>query len=255
MMTDEQQKKPASASETIPDIFARYLKATSDEERQAIVQAHPPLFAGPVIPALQEARRHFSDTLREVKEACRMIDAVSGSLEYTGTPVELQPREAQLLLDEDTLLHSFSTSLASLLDAREKQGTVLPSVAAEATMSGTTAGSSAPASSCAWGAASGLWFTQPAIVLEVLSFLPTEVVLVEAENVCRRWRTWLFEPDVSRFFWVGCVQREFPRQLALLLQTEGEDLFRSDWRSLAMLCVAEEEDKGGETRPAAELEA
>lgn len=68
---------------------------------------------------------------------------------------------------------------------------------------------------------------------------------MEAESVCRSWQTWLFEPAVSRFFWVGCVQREFPQQLQALLKTEGEDLFMSDWRSLAMLCVAESDGQSG----------
>lgn len=255
MTSMPQQLRPANpeSPETIPDIFVSYLRATGDADRRSVVQAHPSLFPEPVVEALNDAHREFRDTMREVKEACRMIDAVSGSLEYTGASMELQPGEARTLLDEETLFHNFATSLAALLEAREKQGTVLRCASAATATTSSTAGAAAVPSAVvslsheAGGDASqrGPWFAQPALVLSVLSFLPAGEVFMEAENVCRSWQTWLFEPQVSRFFWVGCVQREFPRQLAILLQTEGEDLFQSDWRSLAMLCVTEAEAELG----------
>ncbi|KPI87983.1 hypothetical protein ABL78_2919 [Leptomonas seymouri] len=248
MRADKQSQPPAPATETIPDVFVRYLKAASDCERQAITRAHAPMFQEPIITALNDARRQFNETLREVREACRMIDAVSGSLEYTGTPIELQPGETKLLLDEDTLLRSFANSLTTLLEARDKKGDAPPSAAA-------AVGPSTPSSSCAPVASPAAWFAQPALVLEILSYLPANEIFVEAENVCRSWQAWLFDPGVSRFFWVGCVQREFPQQLAVLLQTEGEDLFQSDWRSLAMLCVVDAEGEGDKTESATEAVA
>jgi hypothetical protein len=246
-------KQPShqTTAETIPSIFVRYLKATSNEEKQSVVQAYLPLFPEPVITALDDARRQFNDTMCEVKEACRMIDAVSGGLEYTRAPVELQPSEAKALLDEDTILQNFASSLATLLAERERHGSLVLSTATNAVVG---AGPEEPGSSAALVAATdeggtrqrGAWFVQPALVLTVLSFLPAQVVFMEAENVCRSWQAWLYTPEVSRFFWVGCVQREFPQQLAALVQTEGEDLFQSDWRSIAMLCVTEAEGEGEE---------
>lgn len=247
----------AAAAGDIPSIFVRYLKATGAAERQAVARAHPLLFTDDIVAALADARAQINATLWEVQEACRMIDAVSGSLEFTGAKVELQPGESKALLDEDTILHNFATSLGGLLTAREKAGTAMPSTTLPVMSAPTSSGPcAAPASAVLdTAAAQQQWFTQPALVLAILAFLPAEEVFLQAENVCRAWQTWLFVPDVSRFFWVGCVQLQFPEQLQTLLKTAGDDLFQSDWRSLAMLCVAEAEGDDEAEEDAASAEA
>ncbi|KAK7195893.1 hypothetical protein NESM_000522000 [Novymonas esmeraldas] len=222
----------------IPAYFVQYLKAVDAAEQRAVVEAHPLLFTEDIVLALKDARAQINETMREVREACRMIDAVSGSLEYTGARVELQPSESKALLDEDTILHNFALSLARLLTARERAAPAVPSTTPPPPTDRGPAAIASGAGAPPLGTGTA-WFSQPSLVLAVLSFLPAEEILMTAETVCRAWQTWLFLPDVSRFFWVGCVQREFPQQLAALLQTAGDDLYQSDWRSLAMLCVTE----------------
>lgn len=58
-----------------------------------------------------------------------------------------------------------------------------------------------------------VWYTVPEIVLEVLSYLPAEEILLHAEEVCTAWQFWLGVPTISRSFWLGVVQREFPELL------------------------------------------
>lgn len=221
----------------IPELFLQYLKAKDLKDQLAIVRAHPVLFTDDVVAALKDARAQMNETFVEVKETCRIIDAVSGSLQYTGTSVQLQQTVAKELLDEDAILKKFATSLAGLLRARETAGPAAPSTISSLATASRVSSSLGAGKSHSPGA----WFTQPSLVFSVLTFLSAEEIFMTAENVCRAWQTWLFLPDMSRFFWVGCVQREFPEQLQVLLQTAGDDLYQSDWRSLAMLCVTEGE--------------
>ncbi|CAJ1023661.1 hypothetical protein Q4I32_003335 [Leishmania shawi] len=228
---------PYEESLSIPELFVRYLKASSWTDQLAIVHANPLLFTDDIVAALRDARVQIDKTAREVKEACRVIDAVSGTLEYTDTQIELQRSESKALLDDDTLLKKFATSLASLLEARETAGlAVLPSAPCLS-----TAGHASRSPGTLQQNSPEMWFRQPSLVFSVLAFLPAEEIFMAVENVCRAWQGWLFMPDMSRFFWVGCVQREFPQQLQVLLQTVGDDLYQCDWRSLAMLCVTEVE--------------
>lgn len=221
----------------IPELFVQYLKAKHSTDHLAIVRAHPVLFTDDVVAALKDARAQINATFLDVKDACRIIDAVSGSLQYTGTSVRLQQSEAKELLDEDAILKNFATSLASLLTAREMARP--PGLSAISSLATASHVSSSPVSGPLHSR--GAWFTQPSLVFTVLAFLSAEEIFMTAENVCRAWQTWLFLPDMSRFFWVGCVQHEFPQQLQVLLQTAGDDLYQGDWRSLAMLCVTEAE--------------
>ncbi|KAG5493358.1 hypothetical protein GH5_02102 [Leishmania sp. Ghana 2012 LV757] len=225
---------------SIPELFVRFLKASTSTAQLDMVRLNPSLFTDDVVATLMDAHAQINETLREVKEACRMIDAVSGSLELTGTHVELQPSESRALLDEETILQNFATSLASLLTARENAGPAVPS----ATPSLSAANHASSSLVAPQPNAPGAWFTQPSIVFSILAFLSVEEILTEAESVCRSWQSWLFLPDMSRFFWVGCVQREFPLQLQGLLHAAGDDLYCSDWRSLAMLCVTDAENAG-----------
>ncbi|KAG5468846.1 hypothetical protein CUR178_01682 [Leishmania enriettii] len=221
---------------SIPELFVRFLKASTSAARLDMVRLNPSLFTDDVVAALMDAHAQINETLREVKEACRMINAVSGSLELTGTHVELQPSESRALLDEEIILQNFATSLASLLTARENAGPAVPS----ATLSLSVANHASSSLVTPQPNAPGAWFTQPSIVFSILAYLSVEEILTEAENVCRSWQSWLFLPDVSRLFWVGCVQREFPLQL----QAACDDIFCSDWRSIAMLCVTDAENAG-----------
>ncbi|KAG5491812.1 hypothetical protein JIQ42_01720 [Leishmania sp. Namibia] len=241
---------------TIPELFVRFLKASTSTARQDMVRLNTSLFTDDVVAALMDAHAQINETLREVKEACRMIDAVSGSLELTGTHVELQPSESRALLDEETILQNFATSLASLLTARENAGPAVPSP----TPSLSSANDASSSLVAPQPNAPGAWFTQPSIVFSILSFLSVEEILTEAESVCRSWQSWLLLPDVSRFFWVGCVRREFPLQLKGLLQAAGDDLYCSDWRLLAMLCVsdaenAEDVERGTQAREEGDMAA
>ncbi|KAG5468433.1 hypothetical protein LSCM1_02413 [Leishmania martiniquensis] len=219
----------------VPELFVRYLKARTPAGRLDIVRLNPLLFTDDIVAALMDAHVQIQETLGEVKEACRVIDAVSGSLEFTGAHINLQPTESKALLDEDTILQNFATTLASLLTARENARPAVRST----TPSLSTADHALSRTVAPQPNAAGAWFTQLTIVFSVLAFLSVEEIFMEAENVCRSWQTWLFLPEVSRFFWVGCVKREFPHRLQGLLQAAGDDLYDSDWRSLAMLCVTE----------------
>ncbi|TPP40271.1 hypothetical protein CGC21_27125 [Leishmania donovani] len=221
----------------IPELFVQYLKAKDFREQLAIVHAHPALFTDDVVAALKDARAQINETFVEVKEAFRIIDAVSGSLQYTGTSVQLQQSEVKEVLNEEAILKNFAASLAGLLRAGETAGPAAPSTISSLSTACRVSSSLGAGQSQSPGA----WFTQPSLVFSVLAFLPAEEIFMAAENVCRAWQTWLFLPDMSRFFWVGCVQREFPEQLQVALQTAGDDLYESDWRSLAMLCVTEAE--------------
>ncbi|GET92453.1 hypothetical protein, conserved [Leishmania tarentolae] len=228
---------PREESAGIPELLVQYLKAKDSTEQLAIARAYSVLFTDDIIETLKGVRVQINETFREVQEACRMIDAVSGSLQYTGASVKLQQSEAKELLDEDTALKNFAASLTSLLAAREKDGPAALSTLSSLPSPGPVSSSPAALQSHSPGA----WFTQPSLVFSVLMFLSVEEIFTTAENVCRAWRTWLFLPDMSRFFWVGCVQREFPQELQALLQNSGDDLYKSDWRSLAMVCVTEAE--------------
>ncbi|KAG5494114.1 hypothetical protein JKF63_01949 [Porcisia hertigi] len=228
---------PQKESVAISELFARYLKANNLADQLAITRDNPLLFTDDIVAALKDARVQIDDTLREVRETCRMIDAVSGNLEYMGTGVALQPSESKALLEEDTVFNNFATHLASLLRAREKAGSAAVSTNPFRLSASPFSGDMAASRSNSPGA----WFTQPALVFNILSFLSAEEILMEAENVCSSWQMWLFQADMSRFFWVGCVQREFLPRLQPLLESVGDDLYESDWRSFAMLCVAEAE--------------
>lgn len=105
------------------------------------------------------------------------------------------------------------------------------------------------------------WYEIPEIVLEILSWLPAREILLHAEEVCRAWQYWLYVPEVSRAFWLGVVRREYPTLLLHHLrglfeggmkkkedppeekgEEEGNDpLCTSDWRTVAMLGVSQED--------------
>lgn len=58
-----------------------------------------------------------------------------------------------------------------------------------------------------------IWYDVPELVLEILSYLPARDILLHAEEVCTAWQYWLYLPAISRSFWLGVVQREFPSLL------------------------------------------
>lgn len=85
------------------------------------------------------------------------------------------------------------------------------------------------------------WHQDVGLFLEVASYLSSDEVLLHVENVSARWQRWLYEPSVSRHFWLACMQREFPAQLhTLLLNSKtvlSEMVLEGDWRTMVMMCV------------------
>lgn len=231
---------PRVADADIPMILAQYLKCESTAEKEEYRSRYSDLFSEEVVVSLEEARADIRSTLKEVQEACRLIHAVSHSLGSLGGGTDLQPTEAAAVAADDAIILKFTTALAQLLRNGAPPPTLeAPGSSDVALLPSSPVPSAAKPSS---GTVAEPWHQQQSIVFEVLSFLPAKFVLMVGEAVCAAWQHWLYVPEVSRAFWVGSVHREYPLYLKKLLAT-GEDLFASDWRSIAMLCVtADEED-------------
>ncbi|KEG14256.1 hypothetical protein DQ04_00551080 [Trypanosoma grayi] len=212
-------------------LLARYLRVQSPA-RADLVAAHQDLFTPDVVEALEGASNVLLQTQRQAKDACRSISSVMDDVDLP-MATRLTAKELHDLdVTEETMITRFSETLAALLSEGE-----MPRVA----MHG------APPSACVDRMEFYKpWHQQCPIVMEILSFLPVEYILSVAEVVCRSWQMWLCVPDVSRAFWAGCVQQEFPEMLRTLVASEGPDLYESDWRTIALVCCTQDDDDDDE---------
>lgn len=230
--------------QAVSQLFASYLALPSEAERRALAAAHPHIFVPELLDSLAEAQRELHQTLSEVRDVYSTIDSVADVLSLSSfTPVQ----NAERVAGAEDLTAEFAARFAAGLSALRDSSVSatrhtsalapIPAAALPKTLSSTSAPARVP------------WHQQAELVLEVLSYVPARDVLLHAEDVCEAWRYWLFVPEVSRFFWIGVVQREFPAflQQLLMLQASKEDaVLDQDWRSMAMLCVAQEEDEENE---------
>ncbi|RNF27236.1 uncharacterized protein Tco025E_00544 [Trypanosoma conorhini] len=208
-------------------LLVEYLR-TPMPGRGGLVASNPRLFSPDVVAALDDAHETLLQAQRQARDACHSIDDVMGSIDLPSLP-RLTPMErCELSLTEEAMIAQFADRLSTLLAQR---GMLEAAVAGGALSVG--------AEGCSFAKP---WHQQCPIVLEVLSFLPVAFTFNVAENVCRLWRAWLCVPADSRAFWTGCVQREFPESLQTLLQLQDADLYQSDWRTIAMVCCADEDD-------------
>lgn len=226
--------------QAVSQLFVSYLALSSDNQRAALAAKHPRIFLPEVLTSLAEAQEEMHQTLSEVREVYSTIDSVADVLALSSfTPV--QPAERGAVAGDD-LTAQFAARLEEGLSALRDAS---PASSARHTSALAPIPAAAASPSVPPSSRKVPWHQQAELVLEVLSYLPAKDVLLNAEDVCASWRYWLYVPEVSRFFWIGVVQREFPAfmQQLLLLQANKEDkVLEQDWRSMAMLCVTEEED-------------
>ena len=78
------------------------------------------------------------------------------------------------------------------------------------------------------------------ILSEIFSYLPVLDIIETAEHVCHYWNRVTTASATSQAFWIGCVHREYPSQLAALVAAEGPSLFEADWRTIATVIVCNE---------------
>ncbi|ESL06729.1 hypothetical protein TRSC58_05594 [Trypanosoma rangeli SC58] len=208
--------------------LAEYLRA-SVPSRKGMVASNPRLFTPDMVAALDEAHTTLLQARSQARDAYRSVEDVMGNIDLPSLP-RLTPMErSELDLTEETMIAQFADHLSTLL--------------AQGVMTGAALAGEALSVSDASRNFAKPWHQRCSIVLEILSFLPVEFTFNVAENVCKLWQTWLYVSADSRAFWTGCVQREFPETLQALLQLQDVDLYQSDWRTIALVCCADE-DKG-----------
>ncbi|EPY32844.1 hypothetical protein STCU_02614 [Strigomonas culicis] len=230
--------------DALTSILLDYMQ--SDREHQAaLVCEHPSLFVNDVKEALAAAQLQLNATFKEIQEASRAISGVADSLDLPGGVTRLQASEKELLESRELLYTNFAKTLSGLIQSQQQPQGPSAAVAHGAASllplqpAGLVTGPWSPAGD--GPSSSSKWFERVEIVFHVLSYLPCEAIFMSMEYVSRAWMTWLAEAAVCSPFWLGCVQREYPAALRGLLETEGpEALLTYDWRSVAMLCVAED---------------
>eukprot|EP00744_Colponema_vietnamica_P017843 GILI01025118.1.p1 GENE.GILI01025118.1~~GILI01025118.1.p1 ORF type:complete len:217 (-),score=34.81 GILI01025118.1:49-699(-) len=84
---------------------------------------------------------------------------------------------------------------------------------------------------------------------EVFAFLPIIEIIEVTEHVCSYWNAVTTSSVTAQAFWIGCVHRQYPAQLAALVAVEGDTLFDADWRTIGTMIVCKEliEDDDEET--------
>ena len=198
-------------------LLARYLTAPP-EERAALQSSFPDVFCEEVLLEMQDAELLMQETDSSVLDVHSCFKQVVGELDLPGLPAPLVPDHVSVP-HRALFAHNFNQQLASLMAAAWRgQQMVLP----------------------ASGGKAKKWYEASGPIETVFSFMPIMDLLCVSENTCRAWRAFLQSEGASAF-WIGCVQREFPTELGVLVAAEGSKLFESDWRTIAMLVCSGDE--------------
>ena len=204
------------ATREVTALLAQYL-TSSPAQRVALQGAHPEIFCDEVLLEMQDAEQLMQETDAQVKDVHGCFSQVVTELDLPGLP---GPREHSAIAPQALFAHNFNERLSTLFAAAWHA----PLVTTQ--------------SSRKWYAASG-------VIQVLLSFMPIMDIMCVAENTCSSWRDFL-RGDGASAFWIGCVQREFPTELGILVAAEGSKLFESDWRTIAMLvCSNDDTEDGG----------
>lgn len=239
--------------EEISNLFSSYLQCSTDSERSLLINSHPDIFVPEMISCLAAAEAEMQATVQEVRSTYTQIDRVAGALGVSNF-LPLQSTEGSDYV-ESSIHKAFSTQLANFL-VNFKHSHDNDNTDAGKALSNTSAvplltarypiHASLPAGT--QSSASSLWYQKPEVVMEVLSYLPAKDILYNAEDVCSAWQYWLYAPEISRFFWIGILQREFSDHARSLIEStsgsQGEmNFLNHNWREMVMLCVVEQEEK------------
>lgn len=245
-----------------------YLKA-SNEQRKLMEAAMPDIFTPDVVEELSSADDLLRDSTAAARDALSCGNSVFrevGVVRSVAPPstaaergidledVEEEGSAAGDTFDEDDLagdgLGTFEEILAQLM-AKQEEATALvprePRPAEEGCGGAEKADMGSLVSSDA-RARLGCVVLPSLLLNEVFSFLPILDVIEITEHVCNYWNRVTTASVTAQAFWIGCVHREYPSQLAALVASEGPSLFEADWRTIATVIVCNElaEDGDGE---------
>lgn len=243
-----------NSSDALTAILLDYMQSEGEHQLE-LEREHPSIFVADVKESLAAAQLQLNATFKEIQEASKAISGIADSLDLPGGVTRLQASEKELLENREVLYTNFARSLSGLLVESQRRMTRPKEADAMAHGAATllqlrnsnATGASPSAVAGALDLArdslsdSSKWYERVEIVFHILSYIPCEDIFMSMEYVSRSWMTWLAEPAFCSPFWLGCVQREYPAALKTLLETEGPEVFLEyDWRSVAMLCVAED---------------
>ncbi|KAG8346560.1 hypothetical protein TRVL_02603 [Trypanosoma vivax] len=214
----------------VASILDQYMRA-QPADRAQMVAIYSPIFTPDVVKALDNARALLVDSQQQTRELCHIIDGFT-AIEGIPPALQLTVKEQQLLgLTEDAMIAKFIQKMSAYLSVGE-----IPDVSP-------SSGSllvATPPEVC------GEWYKQPSVLFGVLSFLPLVFTLTVAENVCKFWRDSLFVPEASNAFWRACLLREYPESLSMLLELEGSNTDPDSWRTVALVCCAEDDNSSAD---------
>lgn len=216
-------------------VLLQYLQSDSETHRTELIEEHSELFTPELLASLESAEVEMRETAREVRDVNASINCLANVLEIPSLTLT-EGDESQ----HEQMKSLFIDFLKSMVP------TAIPVANPPPLMS------SIPPVQEREGTKAGAWYQQRNIVLPILSYLSASDILSNAEYVRSDWQYWLYHPEMSRFFWIGVVQREFSDFFRAIIEstpaaredaatlTLDERVMGEDWRTIAMLCVTQE---------------